>query len=160
MEPSCLSPQSPTSLLNHDAIKFLLLTTVQETESEATEARNSGDRESLNSTARCSALGATVPDPRGMPTTPSSTRMLARINGWKEEEKATYLPVSLKVPALTVWTVLNDLPPESLYSYDALVSALETCFGSAHQAELHRVRFKARLRKRDEDLPELAEDIE
>ena len=85
--------------------------------------------------------------------------MLARINGWKEEEKATYLPISLKGPALTVWTVLNNLPPESLYSYDALVSALETCFGSAHQAGLHRVHFKARLRKRDEDLPELAEDI-
>ena len=82
--------------------------------------------------------------------------MLAHINGWKEEEKATYLPVSLKGPALTV---LNNLPPESLYSYDALVSALEICFGSAHQAELHRVCFKAKLRKRDKDLPELAEDI-
>ena len=60
---------------------------------------------------------------------------------------------------MTVLTVLNNLPPESLYSYDAPVSALEICFGSARQAELHRVRFKARLRKTDEDLPELAEDI-
>ena len=54
--------------------------------------------------------------------------MLARINGWKEEEKATYLSVSLKGPALTVLTVLNNIPPES---YDAPVSALETHFGSA-----------------------------
>ena len=83
--------------------------------------------------------------------------MLARINRWKEEEKATYLAVSLKGPALTV---LNNIPADSLYRYDALVSALETRFGSAHQAELHRVRFKARSRRRDEDLPELAEDIE
>lgn len=83
--------------------------------------------------------------------------MLARINRLKEEDKATYLAVSLKGPALTV---LNNIPPESLYSYDALVAALETHFGSAHQAELHRVHYKTRLRKREEDLPELAEDIE
>ena len=83
--------------------------------------------------------------------------MLAHINHWKEEDKATYLAVSLKGPALTL---LNNIPLESLYSYDALVAALETRFGSAHQAELHRVRYKARLRRREEDLPELAEDIE
>lgn len=81
----------------------------------------------------------------------------ARINDWKEKEKATYLAVSLKCPALAV---LNNIPPKSPYSYDALVSALETCFGSAHQAEFHQVRFKAKSRRRDEDLPELAEDIE
>ena len=146
-------------MLNHDATKFLLLTTVQETESEATEARNSGDRESelhrqMQPTG--SYNGRSSWDAYH---TQFRTRMLAHINGWKEEDKATYLPISLKGPALTVWTVLNNLPPESLYSYDALVSALETCFGSAHQAELHRVCFKAKLRKRDEDLPELAEDI-
>ena len=141
--------------MNHDAIKFLPLTAVQETESEGTETRNSGDRESQ--------LHRQMQRPGSYngrfswdATTPSSTRMLACINGWKEEEKATYLPASLKGPALTVLTVLNNIPPES---YDAPVSALETCFGSARQAELHRVRFKARLRKRDEDLPELAEDI-
>ena len=143
--------------MNHDAITFLPLTAVQETESEGTEARNSGDRESQ--------LHRQMQRPGSYngrfswdATTPSSTWMLAHINSWKEEEKATYL--SLKGPALTVLTVLtvlNNIAPES---YDASVSALETCFGSARQAELHRVRFKARLRKRDEDLPELAEDIE
>ena len=34
----------------------------------------------------------------------------------------------------------------------------KTCF--YHTLELHRVCFKARSRRRDEDLPELAEDIE
>ena len=57
----------------------------------------------LNSTTRCSALGATMADPCGKPTTPSSTRMLAHINGWKEDEKATYLPVSLKVLLWLYW---------------------------------------------------------
>ena len=142
--------------MNHDAIKFLPLTAVQETESEGTEARNSGDHESQlqHQMQRPGSYNGRF---SWDATTPSSTRMLARINGWKEEEKATYLSVSLKGPALTVLTVLNKIPTES---YDALVSALETCFGSARQAELHRVRFKARLRKRDKDLPKLAEDIE
>ena len=142
--------------MNHDAIKFLPLTAIKETESEGTEARNSGNRESQ--------LHRQMQRPGSYngrfswdATTPSSTRTLARINGWKEEEKATYLPVSLKGPALTVLTVLNNIPPES---YDVPVSARETCFGSARQAELHRVRFKARLRKRVEDLHELVEDIE
>ena len=84
-------------------------------------------------------------------------KVLARINDWKEEEKASYLAVSLKSPALTV---LNNITPETLYSYDGLVSALETHFGSAHQTELHQVRFKAWSRRRDKILPELAEDIE
>ena len=113
--------------MNHDAIKFLPLTAVQETESEGTEARNSGDRESQ--------LHRQMQRPGSYngrfswdATTPSSTQMLACINDWKDEEKATYLPASLKGPALTVLTVLNNIPPES---YDALVSALETCFGSA-----------------------------
>ena len=83
--------------------------------------------------------------------------MLARINRWTEEEKATYLAVSLKGSARTV---LSNLPAKSLYSYDALVAALETRFGTAHQAELHRIRLKGRFCRRDEELPELAEDID
>ena len=139
--------------MNPDATEFLPLPAVQETEGKGTGARSSADSHlhwqmqrpgSYNGRASWDAYH-------------TQFKMIARINGWKEEEKATYLAVSVKGPALTV---LNNIAPESLYSYDALVSALETRFGSAHQAELHCVCFKARSRRRDEDLPELTEDIE
>ena len=104
MEPSCHShlagflvepwchQVSPTDSSTGDWVKALKLGT------EVTV--------NLNSTARCSALEATMADPCGKPTTPSSTRMLAHINGWKEEEKATYLPVSLKGPALWLYWII------------------------------------------------------
>ena len=82
--------------------------------------------------------------------------MLAHINRWSNEEKATYLAVSLKGPALTV---LSNLPVDSLYCYDRLVGALNRKFGTQHQAELFRVQFKTRTLRRDEDLPALAEDV-
>ena len=41
-----------------------------------------------------------------------------------------------------------------------MVAALESRFGSAHQQELHRFKFKSRLRRRDESLQELAGDLE
>ena len=84
-------------------------------------------------------------------------QMLAQINGWTDAQKATYLAVSLKGPALTV---LSNLPAGQLYNFQSLVSALDTRFGSAHQAELYRMRLKNRARSREESLPELAEDIE
>ena len=83
--------------------------------------------------------------------------MRAHVNCWTEVEKATYLAVSLKGPALTV---LSDLPPNDLYNYSSLVTALDACFGGSHQAELHRMKLKNRVRKREEGLAKLAEDIE
>ena len=83
--------------------------------------------------------------------------MLANVNHWTEVEKATYLAVSLKGPALTV---LSNLPPDSLYNYSSLVKALDARFGSSHQAKLHWMKLKSRVRKREEGLAELAEDIE
>jgi hypothetical protein len=83
--------------------------------------------------------------------------MLANVNRWTEVEKATYLAVSLKGPALTV---LSNVPPDNLYNYSSLVTALDARFGSSHQAELHRMKLKSRIRKREEGLAELADDIE
>ncbi len=57
---------------------------------------------------------------------------LTQVNGWTETEKATYLAVSLRGPALTV---LSNIPTDRLYDYRSLVSALEARFGSAYQAE-------------------------
>ena len=83
--------------------------------------------------------------------------MLVHVNHWTEVEKATYLAGSLKGPALTV---LSNLPPNDLYNYSSLVTALDARFGNSHQAELHRMKLKNQVCKREEGLAELAEDIE
>ncbi len=83
--------------------------------------------------------------------------MLAQLNGWSETEKATYLAVSLRGSALTI---LTNLPSEQRSEYTSLLSALDNRFGTAHQTELNRVKLRNRTRKREESLPELAEDIE
>ncbi len=82
--------------------------------------------------------------------------MLAQLNGWSKTEKATYLAVSLRGSALTI---LTNLPPEQCSEYTSLLSALDNRFGTAHQTELNRVKLRNRTRKREESLPELAEDI-
>ena len=56
--------------------------------------------------------------------------------------------------------VLNSLSRSNLYDYQALVTALESRFGTAHQTELHRSRLKSRIRGQEESLPALAEDVE
>ena len=83
--------------------------------------------------------------------------MLAHLNNWNQEEKATLLAVSLRGAALTV---LSNLPAERRGNYQALVTALENRFGTAHQAELHRMKLRNRTRGREETLAELMEDIE
>lgn len=83
--------------------------------------------------------------------------MLATVNRWTNQEKAAYLAVSLKGVAVNV---LNSISPDKLYDYDALIIALEARFGNAHQAEVHRMKLKSRVRRREESLTELAEDVE
>lgn len=83
--------------------------------------------------------------------------MLANINHWSDVEKATYLAICLRGSALTV---LTNISPDHRGEYNVLVAALDKRFGSAHQTELNRVMLKARIRKRDESLPELAKDVE
>ena len=57
-------------------------------------------------------------------------------------------------------SLLGNLPSDTRQDYKELVAALEGRFGSAHQQELHCSKFKSRLRRRDESLQELAEDLE
>ena len=81
----------------------------------------------------------------------------AEINDWKEAEKAAFLATSLKGQATTV---LSNLPTESRAHFPSLVAALESRFGNRRQAELHRMKLRSHVRRRDEILPELAEDVE
>ena len=83
--------------------------------------------------------------------------LLAEINRWSNSEKAAYLAISLRGPAATV---LTNLPPGKRQDYGALTVALDSRFGLAHQTELNRMRLKARTRRREETLAELAEDVE
>ena len=83
--------------------------------------------------------------------------MLAKMNHWKEPEKAAHLAISLRGPAMGV---LHNLPPEEHQDYNALLTALNIWFETAHQMELSCMHLKNRTRRRDESLPELAEDVE
>ena len=83
--------------------------------------------------------------------------IVAGMNQWNDEQKGNYLATSLKGSALSL---LGNLPSDTSQDYKALVTALESRFGSAHQQELHRSKFKSRLRRRDESLQELAENLE
>ena len=83
--------------------------------------------------------------------------IVAGMNQWNDDQKGNYLATNLKGSALTV---LGNLATETRQDYRALVVALESRFGAAHQQELHRTKFKSRLRRREESLQELAKDIE
>ena len=83
--------------------------------------------------------------------------MLSYMNQWEEPEKSAYLAISLRGPAMGV---LSNLTPEQRRDYKALSTALDIRFGEAHQVELSRVQLRSRVRRRDESLPELAENIE
>ena len=79
------------------------------------------------------------------------------MNQWNDEQKGNYLAISLKGSALSL---LGNLPSDTRQDYKELVAALESRFGLAHQQELHRSKFKSRLKRRDKSLQEPAEDLE
>ncbi len=120
----------------------------------ATDVPQEGEQLNADASMSCRPVG--VPPDR--PQRPASydgclshlVTMLARINRWTEEEKATYLAVGLRGPALTV---LSNMAAGDLYDYKALVAALETHFGSTHQAELHWMHLRNCTRRRDKSLP-------
>ena len=83
--------------------------------------------------------------------------LLAGLNHWNDVQKATILAVNLRGPAATV---LTNLPSEDRQDFEVLIAALERRFGSAHQTELNRAQLRARMRHKEETLPELAEDVD
>ena len=77
--------------------------------------------------------------------------------GWGETQKAAFLVTSLKGTALQV---LANLSRDRRQDFEALVAALASRFGTSHRTEISKVKFKNRVRQRDEELPALAENIE
>ena len=76
---------------------------------------------------------------------PYSTQfeIVVGMNQWNDEQKGNYLATNLKGSALIV---LGNLATEKRQDYRALVAALENTFKAAHQQDLHRTKFKSRLR--------------
>ena len=56
--------------------------------------------------------------------------------------------------------MLTNISSDNRGDYNVLVTALDQRFGIAHRAELNRVKLRGRVRKREETLPELAEEVE
>ena len=52
--------------------------------------------------------------------------MLSTVNGWSSAQKATYLAVSVRGPALTVLTNISE---DHRGDYDVLIAALDKRFG-------------------------------
>ena len=60
-------------------------------------------------------------------------KILARVNGWNEMDKATYLAVRLKGPAMTV---LSNVPRDSLYNLSTPLQ-MEICVLRMRQISSH-----------------------
>ena len=82
--------------------------------------------------------------------------MLAAACGWGDRQKAIELATSLRDQAVGV---LATLAPHQRYDYQSLVAALEARFEPRHQTEMHRAGLRTRLRKRNEPLMALAQDL-
>lgn len=83
--------------------------------------------------------------------------IVARINGWTDEDMSQRLLTALRGSATAV---LQNLTDDLLNDYGRLKQTLSTRFGSQGQPEIARVRLRNRVQRRDEKLVELAEDIE
>ena len=82
--------------------------------------------------------------------------LAAFANRWDKQTSAVKLACSLRGSAAAI---LSDLTPEMKRDYDRLVKALTERFEPENQCELYKAQIKQRIRKRDEPLTELAQDI-
>ena len=82
--------------------------------------------------------------------------MISCLNGWDEVTKAMELATNLSGIARSI---LTDVDPVHRQDYGRLVKALLTRFEPENQTEIFRAQLKSRLRKRSEDLGELAQEI-
>lgn len=82
--------------------------------------------------------------------------LAAQENRWNPHTRAIRLACSLRGSAQAL---LSDLTPEIRQNYDRLVTTLTERFEPQNQCEIYKSQLKQRIRKRDEGLPELAQDI-
>lgn len=82
--------------------------------------------------------------------------MLADANGWEPDQRAAQLATSLKGAAMEI---LSQLSSTERQNYQLLVAALNRRYGTEHQNEVYRARFRTRTRNKGETLQELAQDL-
>lgn len=82
--------------------------------------------------------------------------LLAELNRWNTRTKALFLASSLSGGARAL---LNEMSDCERHSYEALVEALKSRFGSINRSEVFRAELQTRIRMRNETLPELAQAI-
>ena len=81
----------------------------------------------------------------------------AKLDGWSDEQKALFLATSLRGNATLI---LRNISGNERGDYAKLVAALSSRFGITHQSDLARAKLKTRIKRREESLPELAENVE
>ena len=82
--------------------------------------------------------------------------LAAQANGWNNASRAITLACNLRGSAQAL---LSNLTPEIRQNYDQLVTTLTERFEPQNQCEIYKAQLKQRIRKRDEGLPDLAQDI-
>ena len=82
--------------------------------------------------------------------------LAAFANKWDKQTSAIKLACSLRGSAAAL---LSDLTPEMKRDYDRLVKALTERFEPENQCDIYKAQMKQRVRKRDEPLTELVQDI-
>ena len=82
--------------------------------------------------------------------------LIADFCQWNAYEKTLHLAINLRGSAQSV---LADLRQDERTNFRVLTSALAARFEPVQQSELHRVTLKTRLRRENETLPELAQDV-
>jgi hypothetical protein len=81
---------------------------------------------------------------------------VSKLNQWSDEVKVLKLVSSMQGAALTTVGHINtDSPP----TYSELIQTLTKRFSPPNQSEMYMAQVDARIRKRGESLPELAQDV-
>jgi hypothetical protein len=85
-------------------------------------------------------------------------QILSEVNGWNYNipGKVICLASSLKGAARAI---LNEIDGDKRRDYDSLVHALHNRFGSLHRSEIFRAQLQTRVRKDNESLSVLSQDI-
>jgi hypothetical protein len=86
----------------------------------------------------------------------SQFQILSEVNGWNYNIKSLCLVSSLKVAARAI---LNELDGDKRRDYDCRVHALHNRFGSLHRSEIFSAQQQTKVRKYNELISVLSQDI-
>lgn len=81
---------------------------------------------------------------------------VSKLNQWSEEVKSLKLIACMSGTALAV---LGDIDINNPPKYQELLDILTKRFAPTNQTEMYRAQIETRIRKRNETLPELAQDL-